>query len=137
MGYNSYVAGGANITPPIDEKHWPDPDDGDGSVYFGYFLFNQVDGNETVGVVNGQVTVIGTGPGHTHVEFAWDDSSKMYDLDEKMQNLFDWARSHGSKIVGQFDREGEENGDLQRFRFTGDQLHNESPKVIWPGDVGY
>jgi hypothetical protein len=80
MGYYSFINGDATIEPPIDEKHWPDEwhcDNGDG-----YFNLSQVDGDETVAVVNGQVTVVGKSSGHTVVDFAFDDSVKAYDIDQ-------------------------------------------------------
>jgi hypothetical protein len=43
-----------------------------------------------------------------------------------MRRLFDWARSHGSRINGTFGRSGEESGDFQRWRFEGDQFYDET-----------
>ena len=134
MGYYSYVNGGAHITPSIPEKDWPDDWKEAGE---GYFVLVDIEGDEDLKVVNGRLTVVGTNPGYTRVDFRWEDNGKFYDISDQMQGLFDWTQRHKSKIVGSFTRTGEEAPDYQRWRFEGDQMLDETPKLVWPnGDVG-
>lgn len=130
MGYYTHITGGASIVPPIDDakmKHLT----GD----YGYFRFAQVPGDQTVQVVNGQVTVVGTNPGETSVELNFDDAIKGYDFHDHVQMLVDLAIANGSVANGQFDGDGEESGDNWRIIVTSNTVTSEAGSIIYPSDL--
>lgn len=138
IGYYSYITGEARIDRAIDEKHWPEGDANYGNaVYFGYFQFVVNPGDQTVAVVDGEIKVVGDTSGSIQVNLAFDDNIKAYDFNDQCQALADWAQKHSAVIEGQFDREGEESGDLERIVFSKSGVAFQTPKVLWPGDPGY
>jgi len=132
MGYYTYITGGVEITPPIDENQFKDVIGSDGECYF--VLTDQVDGDEDVQIINGQITVVGQTAGHSQVDIAFEESVKAYDFDGQVQTLVETAKKHGHTVNGQFDGDGEESEDFWRVNIVNNKIIAESGSIVFPSD---
>lgn len=130
MGYNTHVTGEFRVTPRLDQ---------DLSDFRSYFsedyeneLFAENMGEEeTVGLVNGEITVI-PGDGYTSVQPRFNEPHKAYELESDVQEFLRRVKAHGNTVNGVFKCYGEEDGDIARIRIEDNAYHSERPTLRWP-----
>lgn len=137
MGYYTYITGGGEIVPPIDDAKL-DEFNVDSTTYgeYTYFRFEQIAGDQTVGLrPDGSVGVVGTDPGKTKVDFGVDDSVKGYNFSESVQALADLCAREGSVLEAVFEGDGEESDDFWKLDVTNNQLTHIQGQVSFPDDA--
>jgi hypothetical protein len=132
MGYYTYITGGLEISPPIDESKFTEFV-GDDS----YFTFELVPGDEDVQLINGIITVVGQSAGHTDVNLNFDESIKAYDFEDHVNRLVGRAKSLGHQADGAFYGDGEESEDFWRLGVDNNALSTESGEIVYPSDRYY
>lgn len=60
------------------------------------------------------------------------DAFKAYQIEDDLRNIFKEITSLGSAAYGGFVRVGENQGDVERFKATGQALFVEQAKLVWP-----
>jgi len=131
MGYYTHFSGSISIVPPIDDaKMKPFDTDHDS-----YFRIEQKPGDQTVQMVNGQITVVGNNPGETIVHFGYDDSIKGYDFQDHVARLLAFVAAEGSVANGQFYADGEETDDNWRIVVENNAYGEERGEILFPSDV--
>jgi hypothetical protein len=71
----------------------------------------------------------------TGVEWRYDDSTKMYELESEVAEVAKLAKAAGVQVSGHLIRVGEEQPDMERLWIASDyRVETEQAKVIWPSD---
>ena len=123
MGYYTYITGSVDVTPEIDPSHLAQIQALE-CFQEEYFVIGEsraTQGGDTLGLVNGVVTVIPGHkiPGYTHIKVGFDESIKAYDFDSQVQTLVDELDQLGYQVNGNFDGDGEESDDFWRLDIQG------------------
>jgi len=135
MGYQTSVHGSLKVEPRLTDKEI-EKFDLDGDINDRLLVGHQRGEDDTVGVVDGQITVI-PGKSYTEITCAWDEPFKAYDLPEVFATTVQKILKAGHTITGALYLEGEESGDFSRLRVDDDKAVHEHPVFLWPnGDKG-
>jgi hypothetical protein len=126
VGYYTYITGGGEIVPPLDDKKLEEFKTE--ASQFGYFDFQQIPGDQTVTLVNGIPTVVGNDPGKTQVDFGYEESGKFYNFPDAVTALTNLCIKEKALFNATFDGDGEESEDFWRITVVDnvvDQAHGE------------
>lgn len=121
MGYTSTVTGRIEIVPPLRDRD---------------FDRSMLDANDvtfevaitTEEVAEGTLTrksIVAIVP-------AIEDSYKAYDLGENLRAAVVAVYRAGSECTGEIRREGEDQGDVERFRIVDGSVLAERARLVWP-----
>jgi len=135
MGYRSTVSGSLRIEPGIPQRLLEGAgalsDYGDHPDASSTLLATTVD-DSTVGMVDGQITVIGND--YTEVACRLDEEFKAYDFDSDVETFIKLVKVHSpsSTANGTLVVTGEGSGDIWRVRVEDNHVVTEHPKLVWP-----
>lgn len=137
MGYESIVTGWLRVTPKFTEDQIADlglgVDDTDGIELVG----NNVGEDDTVGVVDGEITVI-PGLSWTHIECRLEEPYKAYHIGDSIDSIVAHAKGTEREVEGALYVQGENSLDLSRYRVENGKVVHEEPTLTWPnGDEGW
>lgn len=128
MGYMSHLRGDLTITPPMPDRVGKGPSGQDYPLL--YWTREQRQATATIAetgeTAEAAVTVIvGAEP--------YDDACKAYDFAAELSDAVAQIRAEGRQITGTIVREGENQGDVERWIVGAEgEIQNDKAQLTWP-----